>query len=60
MNECMQATVEIVQHRLDTSASELESSKEELEQNFKEEKEASQAITNYLSTHYNVTMNHCV
>ena len=50
----MKATVEIVQHRLDNSVTGLESSKQGLEQKFREEKEASQAILDYLNQHYNV------
>ena len=51
----MQATVEIAQHKLDTSSSGLEGSKQDLEQKLKEEKTASQAILDYLNKHYNVT-----
>lgn len=50
----VQATVEIAQHKLDTSTSGLESSKQDLEQKLTEEKTASQAILDYLNKHYNV------
>ena len=50
----MKATVEIVQHRLDNSVTGLEGSNQGLEQKLREEKEASQAILDYLNQHYNV------
>ena len=47
--------MEIVQHRLDRSVSELGEGKQTLEQRLNEEKAASGAILDYLDKHYNVT-----